>query len=136
MRCQRYLDLDGVLSDRLFELAAQTPTVEICGFLLGDHETGRATTIHPIRNIAHDPSQEYEMDPAVVRDLWRNRRHLIVGTYHSHPHGIAVCSRRDRQLIRHLRLCMAIISPSTGEIRVYGLWTQDTVMELQKIGRT
>jgi len=129
---KRDLTLSAGIVDLLFELAGETPDREVCGFLMGDIETGIPQSAVPVPNIAKDPLQEYEMDPAVVREIWIRRRTEIVGTYHSHPHGVALTSGRDRMLIRATRLSMAIISPSTNEIRIYGMWDADTIRELSK----
>jgi proteasome lid subunit RPN8/RPN11 len=132
----RNLSLNHELVTKLFELAAEGGDREICGFLLGDMVNGLPDTILPVKNIAKDPLQEYEMDPVAVRELWKYHRHEIVGTYHSHPHGVALCSGRDKMLIRATRLSMAIISVSTNEIRLFGMWDADSIRELEKYHQT
>jgi desampylase len=73
---------------------------ECCGLIEGRREgsTVRALTVHPVRNLAHDPDR-FELDPAEHFRLMRSLRGTgreIVGCYHSHPNGRAELSPRDR----------------------------------------
>ena len=59
----------------------------------------RALALHPTANLSDEPDR-FEIDPAAHLRLSRGRaRHgrEIVGCYHSHPHGRAAPSARDRE---------------------------------------
>lgn len=132
MRRHGSLELSPRIVRQLLRLSGYAADREICGFLIARPDDVRILEILPIPNIAPDPSCEYEMDPSVVREVWLSSKDAIAGTFHSHPHGPALCSPRDRALIRSTKFDMAIVSPSTLEIRVYGLFDADTVLEFQQ----
>lgn len=69
---------------------------EICGLLLGEGEYIRE--IRPAANVAPNPIQHFELDPAVLIAAHRAARSggvPIIGHYHSHPSGFAEPSATD-----------------------------------------
>lgn len=80
----------------LLTAAAQTPTHEICGLLFGtDNVIARA---EPAANVAAEPRDSFEIDPAALFAALRAERGgalRLIGHYHSHPNGNAMPSARD-----------------------------------------
>ena len=82
--------------DRIVAETARDPAVEVCGLLLGQ---GLAVdTIEPCRNVAAAPATRFEIDPAALLAAHRRARAggaSVIGSYHSHPSGLAQPSPRD-----------------------------------------
>lgn len=92
------MTLEISIADREAILAAAraSPTVEICGLLLG--RAGRVERIVPCANVAADPARRFEIDPAALVAAHRAARvggPGVIGHYHSHPDGRAEPSPRD-----------------------------------------
>ena len=88
--------LSSALHDQLLAEAASAHPLECCGLLLGDAET--ITHVRPCANVADDPSDTFEIDPAALIAAERAMRSggpRIIGYYHSHPNGRAEPSPRD-----------------------------------------
>ncbi len=69
---------------------------EACGLLLGTD--GRVDRAVAARNVAADPLQAFEIDPALLLRCHREARGggpAIVGCYHSHPSGRPTPSAAD-----------------------------------------
>lgn len=83
--------LDAIVAETIAESGR-----EACGLLFG---TGDRIVAHrSARNVADDPRQSFEIDPAVLLDAHRAARNggpAIVGCYHSHPTGAPEPSARD-----------------------------------------
>lgn len=83
-----------------FEARAIFPR-ECCGLLEGARLEGNIVvdTVHPTRNVAQE-NDRFEIDPAeqfaLIRAA-RERKHEILGCYHSHPNGREGPSPRDAQ---------------------------------------
>ncbi len=83
--------LDLILAD-----VAATPGLERCGLLFGGAK--RIDAAQPTTNVASDPAQFFEIDPAVLLAAMRAERGggpRVIGHYHSHPNGSAEPSARD-----------------------------------------
>jgi desampylase len=82
--------------DEILRSAAEHPEVEICGLLLG-----RGAVVEELRacaNVAADPADSFEIDPAALIAAHREARGgglAPIGHYHSHPRGPAEPSARD-----------------------------------------
>jgi len=90
------LTISTPLLDQILAAAAASPESEICGLLLGRGEVVEA--IRPGANVADDPRDSFEIDPAVLIAAHRAARAggpALLGHYHSHPRGDAVPSARD-----------------------------------------
>lgn len=75
---------------------AANPDREACGLLLG--QGPHVATAQPCRNVAADPAQRFEIDPAALLAAHRAARSggaAVLGHYHSHPAGSPVPSPRD-----------------------------------------
>jgi len=80
----------------MLKAAAASPEAEICGLLLGRDDVVEA--VLPCTNVAGDPRDSFEIDPAALISAHRAARAggaTLIGHYHSHPHGAATPSARD-----------------------------------------
>lgn len=97
------LILPAPLLERLRAEARAAFPAECCGLLEGVREEGgavRVLAVHCAANLAFDPTQGFEIDPAAHFRLLRGLRgsgREVVGCYHSHPNGRNTPSERDRQ---------------------------------------
>lgn len=88
------------LIDEMLAEADASPQREICGLLLGEGRT--VSTIQPCTNVASDPAQAFEIDPAQLIAAHRTARaggQAVIGHYHSHPNGRVEPSDCDRAMI-------------------------------------
>jgi proteasome lid subunit RPN8/RPN11 len=73
--------------DQIFAYAGEADPDECCG-LIGGTETGTATSLYPMRNVAADKIVSYEAAPedlfAAQRQM-RERGEELLAIYHSHP---------------------------------------------------
>ena len=79
--------------------AARDPAREVCGLLLGTD--GEILSSRPVDNVAPDPGNRFEIDPAALFEALRAERAggpSLLGYYHSHPHGAAEPSEIDREM--------------------------------------
>ncbi len=95
------LFLSADFQSQLLAAARQAHPRECCGLLEGAREGDkiRVVALHPTDNLASDPLAGFEIDPAVHLRLLRTLRGTgreVIGCYHSHPHGRASPSPRDR----------------------------------------
>ena len=75
---------------------AESSEIEACGLLFGD-ET-RILRATPVPNVAENPTDSFEIDPAALFAAIRAERDggdRLIGHYHSHPTGSAEPSARD-----------------------------------------
>lgn len=82
--------------DRIVAETAADPGREVCGLLLGT-PTLIAVAL-PCPNVAPDPAIRFEIDPARLLAAHRAARGggpAVIGSYHSHPTGLAMPSPRD-----------------------------------------
>lgn len=85
---------------RIAALAAAEPGHEVCGLLLG--EALRIDAIVECANVATDRARRFEVDPAMLVAAHRAARGGVpgvIGSYHSHPSGIAEPSATDAAMI-------------------------------------
>lgn len=90
------LTISTPLLDEILAAAAASADAEICGLLLGRGDVVEA--IRPCANVADDPRDSFEIDPAVLIAAHRAGRAggpAPVGHYHSHPRGDVTPSARD-----------------------------------------
>lgn len=77
------------LADRLVSMAGMESTVEICGFVL------KGWGLLPVPNSSRDPGNSFDIAPDTLMSVLRQRRHDILGLYHSHPSGNHAPSETD-----------------------------------------
>ena len=90
------LEISSAVLDAILAESARSPGREICGLLFGS--ATRIEGHQSCRNVAADPRDSFEIDPAqliVAHKAARGGGAQIVGCYHSHPGGSAVPSARD-----------------------------------------
>jgi len=90
------LRISSLLLDEIRAAAAGSPNAEICGLLLG--RDGRVEAVVECANVAAEPADSFEIDPAALVAAHRAARAgapVPIGHYHSHPNGRAEPSERD-----------------------------------------
>jgi proteasome lid subunit RPN8/RPN11 len=88
--------IPNMLRERILFEAASSPAREICGLLLGAE--GAIEQAIATDNVAADPADTFEIDPAALFAALRAERAggpALIGHYHSHPNGRAEPSPRD-----------------------------------------
>ena len=116
------LYLPQALAEHLRDLARHASPLECVGVLAGPEEN-RVSVVHPLINIAENPTREYIGDP---RDLVRVIKSLrsqgleLTAIYHSHPNGPAEPSRTDLAQAAW-EIPYIIIDAKTGIIRAWNL---------------
>ncbi|MCM8730099.1 Mov34/MPN/PAD-1 family protein [Hephaestia sp. GCM10023244] len=88
--------ISRALLQRIIDEAAASPKLEVCGLLFGSPQAIDA--VQACRNVAADPVDSFEIDPAALLAAHRAARAggpAIAGCYHSHPGGPAEPSARD-----------------------------------------
>nr|WP_047169762.1 M67 family metallopeptidase [Sphingomonas sp. Y57] len=86
--------------DEILSAAAASPDAEICGLLLGAASARGPVVerLRPCANVAADPRDSFEVDPAALIAVHRAARAgdaALIGHYHSHPGGCPEPSARD-----------------------------------------
>jgi len=80
------ITLQNAQLEEIFAYARQATPFECCGLIGGAND--RATSIHPLRNVASNPETTYEAAPeelfAAQRQM-RERGEQLLAIYHSHP---------------------------------------------------
>lgn len=90
------LRISSELLAQLLKAAENAPDIEVCGLLLGQGD--QVTQLCPAANIAPDPARHFELDPATLIGAHRAARDgglMVIGHWHSHPHGPAYPSQED-----------------------------------------
>lgn len=88
---------------------------EACGLLLGRGE--QVDLAVPATNVATDPAQHFEIDPAMLIAAHRSARDgsgaQVIGYFHSHPNGLARPSTTDAASAAHDGRIWAIAAQGT-----------------------
>lgn len=90
------VEISRSVLDAIIGEAGASPDREVCGLLYGSPD--RIERRVSCRNVAGNPRNTFEIDPAVLIAAHREARgggEPIVGCYHSHPYSIATPSRHD-----------------------------------------
>jgi desampylase len=95
------LILPASLRAQLVAEARAAYPCECCGLVeaVREGEDVRVVALHPSANLAAEPHNGFEIDPALHLKLQRSLRGTgreVAGCYHSHPNGRAHPSARDR----------------------------------------
>ena len=80
------ITLRNVQVQEIVAHARQSTPFECCGLIGGAND--RATSIHPLRNVASDPQTAYEAAPEELFAAQRRMRECgeqLLAIYHSHP---------------------------------------------------
>ncbi|MDD9265674.1 M67 family metallopeptidase [Paenibacillus sp. GCM10023248] len=95
------------LYEHLLSHSLQMLPEEACGLLLGESEPRRhATTLRaqrfaPLTNHAANPQRHFELNPAELLPYLMDRKHPVIGLFHSHPAAPAIPSQEDLQTLWH-----------------------------------
>ncbi|PNU02976.1 M67 family metallopeptidase [Novosphingobium guangzhouense] len=104
----------GVLAT-LNEEARKAAAEECCGLLLG--RGARIEQAVPAANVAADRTVHFEIDPRSLLSAFKAARAggpEVIGYYHSHPTGICVPSKTDKD-------------HSTGDSRIWAIISESEV---------
>ncbi|MDQ0874118.1 proteasome lid subunit RPN8/RPN11 [Paenibacillus sp. V4I3] len=79
---------------------------EACGFILGGQAPGKneelqASTFIPLRNIASNPRNRFEISPVEMLPYLMDSNNPVIGLFHSHPTAPPVPSEQDLQTLWH-----------------------------------
>src|SRR3546814_13447183 len=88
--------ISSTLLRRIIDEATASPGAEVCGLLFGSPH--RIDAAQPCRNVALDPADRFEVDPAALRAAHKATRAggaAKEGCYHSHPDCPPEPSARD-----------------------------------------
>jgi len=80
--------------------------IEACGLLTGSIDNlgnWHIQQAHPLRNIFNSPVY-FEFAPEDILAVEFEHPGQVVGAYHSHPTGLAVASRTDRENMKRVNL--------------------------------
>jgi proteasome lid subunit RPN8/RPN11 len=119
--------ISRALLDRVLTHTAREPAREACGLLLGTLE--RVEEMRVTVNVAADPTDSFEIDPAALFAAIRAERTggaRLIGHYHSHPTGNAMPSARDALAVANPGRLWLIVA--AGEAR---LWREVVGGEIQ-----
>ena len=86
-----------MLQVQMLAEAAAAPEREICGLLFGVAGE-EVTAIQPCANVAANPTETFEIDPASLIAAHKAQRSggpTLIGCFHSHPNGAGEPSLRD-----------------------------------------
>lgn len=107
-------------------LAEASPEQEICG-LIGRDPEGRCQ-VYPVANTASRPRTRFLLEARgqieAMRHM-RSRGQALYAIYHSHPHGPARPSARDRALAAYPGLLYLVIALRAGAAPQIGVYTYD-----------
>ena len=98
--------------------SARTAPLECCGLLLG--RDGRIDLARVAANVAENPAQRFEIDPAALLAAHREARSggpELLGYFHSHPNGHPLPSATDCEHSSGDGRIWAIVA--NGEVRFY-----------------
>lgn len=90
------VEISSALLAALVREAAGAHPLEACGLLFGT--AGRVADCRLARNVAAEPAQRFEIDPAALIAALRDERGggpCVIGCWHSHPNDSATPSRTD-----------------------------------------
>jgi proteasome lid subunit RPN8/RPN11 len=109
------IEIASALVRSVTDHARLTYPDEACGLLFGSAE--RVTRIQRVGNVAPDPRNSFEIDPAELLRAQREGRgqgDLLLGWYHSHPGGSPLPSARDARAAHEPGRLWMIVAPPGG----------------------
>ncbi|NRF90781.1 M67 family metallopeptidase [Paenibacillus frigoriresistens] len=111
----------------LISYSLQRLPEEACGFILGGQTHGKnkelqASTFIPLRNIASNPWNRFEISPVEMLPYLMDSNHPVIGLFHSHPTAPPLPSEQDLQTLWHSIPTYWILSlqqPQHPELQLY-----------------
>jgi proteasome lid subunit RPN8/RPN11 len=97
---ERMLRMTRAAYDAVVDAALDGRPEEVCGVLAGERDgaTSRVASVHPVPNVASNPTVRYALDPEAQFAAFEAAEadgHEVVGFYHSHPTGPPRLSETD-----------------------------------------
>lgn len=119
------------LTTQLLHLAQISPEAEICGLV--SSKQGQAFRCYPVKNIAEQPGQRFQLEPegqiAALKTMRENGEDLFA-IYHSHPAAPAEPSTLDLDLAAYPDALYLIISLNTkGILQMRGFYLKPEQIE-------
>lgn len=105
------VELPRPLAIQLLHAALQAPGVEVCGLVAA--RDSMPVRVIPVRNVATDPRNLFEMDARELIDAAKAMRangEELFAIYHSHPDAAPVPTRTDLERSGHPEKLHLIIS--------------------------
>ncbi len=110
------------LIEAMLRAARAAASEECCGLVIGT-PSGEVTRLVPAANVHEEPRRFFTLDPktqfAVLRELRGHADEILLGHYHSHPHGPAEPSARDLAEAHDAEMVWLLIDPLKGEIGAF-----------------
>lgn len=113
--------ISRTLLNEILEHADRNAADEVCGLLLG--EEGRIVSAQRVANVASNPADRFEIDPAALFAQARAERAggaRMIGHYHSHPNGRATPSAMDAAAVTDPAMLWLIVANGAAT-----LWRAD-----------
>lgn len=120
------ITIPRTLANKLLTLAQHDPEDEVCGLVGRDGENHFA--IYPVKNIAENRGEVFEMDPQqqvhAFREM-REKQQELFAIFHSHPHSEARPSMKDLDEASYEALNIIISLNTTGVLDMRGYYYRD-----------
>ncbi|WP_333877180.1 M67 family metallopeptidase [Methylobacter sp.] len=111
---QEHIQIPRKITNKLLHFAQISPDLEICGLIGG--KNGLPSTCYPIKNIAEQPQQRFQLDAgqqiSAMAEM-RDQGEELFAIYHSHPTAPAIPSAIDLKLASYPEALYLIISLNT-----------------------
>ena len=108
------ISIPRTLANRLLTLAQLKPDTEVCGLI--SNNTQNKYQVYPVKNIAENSHNVFEMDPQQQINafkLIREKQQTLFAIYHSHPDSDAIPSAKDLKDATYKDALNIIISLNT-----------------------
>ncbi|HEX7046746.1 MAG TPA: M67 family metallopeptidase [Gammaproteobacteria bacterium] len=116
------VELPRTLAIVLLHEAQRSPEKEVCGLIAA--RNGHATRVIPVRNVAPDPRDRFEMDERELIDAMKTLREnseTLFATWHSHPDSAPELSQLDIERLGYPDALHLVISMETkGVLQMRG----------------
>lgn len=103
------------IREELIAAARAAPSEEVCGFLY--HDIYGVVHLHPCRNIAEDPTTDWEID--AQDHIAALQAGTLLGVYHSHPGDPVGFSEGDLHYAEEMALPQYLINTVPGTVQDY-----------------
>ena len=130
------ISIPRTLANRLLTLAQLKPDTEVCGLI--SNNTQNKYQVYPVKNIAENTHNVFEMDPQQQINafkLIREKQQTLFAIYHSHPDSDAIPSAKDLKDATYKDALNIIISLNTKgvlDMRAY-FYKKDNVESVDLI---
>ncbi|KRF43425.1 Mov34/MPN/PAD-1 family protein [Paenibacillus sp. Soil787] len=100
---------------------------EACGFILGGQAHGKneelqASTFIPLRNVASNPRNRFDISPVEMLPYLMDSNNTVIGLFHSHPTAPPIPSEQDLQTLWHAiptYWILSMLQPQHPKLQLY-----------------